>query len=114
MYHECDIMTYVNCYKEDCTHYCGRKSSLKKARGNPVDLSILGNPEPLKNEADRKANLLRYAKHLLDLCRHNRHIREILISIPDDAKLGCFCHPKECHCLVIIGACEYLKEYPNL
>lgn len=111
MYHEVNIMTYVNCYKEDCTHFCGRKSSLHKARGNPVDLSILGNPEPLKNEADREPNLQRYAKHLLDLCKRNPYIIEILRAIPDDAKLGCFCHPKKCHCCIIIDASTYYKHH---
>lgn len=102
-------MTYVNCYKEDCTHYCGRKSSLYKAKGNPIDLSILGNPFVLTREEDRIKNLREYTEYLYEYCNENPHITEILLSIPDDAKLGCFCHPKDCHCRVIIDACNYLN-----
>jgi len=103
-------MTYVNCYKEDCTHYCGRKTSRHKAKGDPIDLSILHNPEPLKDESDRANGIQRYAKHLLNLCKRNPHVIEILKAIPDDAKLGCFCHPKDCHCRIIIEAAEHYKS----
>lgn len=103
-------MTYVNCYKEDCTHFCGRKSSLHKAKGNPVDLSILGNPFVLTREEDRETNLRQYTEYLYEYCNENPYIIEILRAIPDDAKLGCFCHPKKCHCCIIIDASTYYKH----
>lgn len=103
-------MTYVNCHREDCTHFCGRKSSLKKCGNNPIDLSILGNPAPLKFEEDRDENIEEYGVHLLKLLRSNPPLVAALRLIPDDAKLGCFCYPKNCHCRIIIQACEFLKH----
>lgn len=102
-------MTYVNCYKEECTHYCGRRSSIQKAQGNPIDLSVLSNPEPLKFESDREANLSRYAAYLLNLCNKHSEFVNLLRAIPDGAKLGCFCYPKKCHCEIIIQASNYFK-----
>lgn len=108
------MIRYVHCCREECTHFCGRKTSLHKARGNPIDLSILSNPEPLKDESDREPNVRRYAAHLLDLCKRNPFIREILLEIPDDAVLGCFCHPRTCHCQVIIDARNYYKHEKDI
>lgn len=58
------MIHYVHCCREECTHYCGRKSSIHKALGRPIDLSILANPEPLKCESDRDENLKRYTLYL--------------------------------------------------
>jgi hypothetical protein len=82
---------------------------MHKAKGNPIDLSILGNPIPLRDEADRDADIAAYARHLAAICRNNPYIPKILRMIPDDAILGCFCYPKNCHCSVIIDACKFYK-----
>lgn len=103
-------MQIVHCSKKECTHYCGRFSSIKRAKGSPIDLSVLSNPEPLSLESDRSNNIKRYAKYLFKLCKTNKYIIPILLSIPDDAVLGCFCFPKECHCNVIIDARNYYKN----
>jgi hypothetical protein len=103
-------MRVVNCFKEECDFYCGRKSSFHKAMGSPYDLSILGNPEPLKSEEDRENNLKRYAKHLFRICNEDPDYRLILKSLPDDTVLGCFCAPKKCHCDIIIEASIYYKQ----
>jgi hypothetical protein len=104
-------MTYVNCIRHECTHYCGRASSRHKAKGDPIDLSIFGNPSPLRFEEDRDENIREYTAYLLDRLRKNKYLVEILRLIPDDAVLGCFCYPKNCHCRPIIEACEYLREH---
>lgn len=87
-------MRVVHCMREACTHYCGRKSSIGKAIGNPVDMSVLGNPFPMKSEAERD-----------DVCdafetvaRNSERLMDEIARLPDDAVLGCFCHPKRCHC----------------
>ena len=80
---------------------------MHKARGIPIDLSILSNPEPLAHESDREANVRRYTKYLADYCKRNPVIVSILKEIPDDAVLGCFCAPRTCHCQVIIAARTY-------
>jgi hypothetical protein len=103
-------MKYVNCTREYCTHYCGRRSSLHKALGEPTDLSILGNPAPLRSESTREEEIREYAEYLVDLCKKNKYIVEILRAIPNDAVLGCFCFPKNCHCSVIIEASKYYKQ----
>lgn len=103
-------MKVVHCSKTKCTHYCGRKSSIHKALGEPEDLSILCNPEPLAFEGDRENNLKRYTHHLVNLCESNPIIIEILLAIPDDSLLGCFCAPKLCHCNVIIDAKRFYKS----
>jgi hypothetical protein len=103
-------MTYVNCIRQQCTHYCGRASSRHKAKGDPIDLSILGNPNPLRFEEDRDDNIREYTVYLVDRLRKCPPLVEILRLIPDDAVLGCFCYPKNCHCRPIIDACEYLKK----
>ena len=92
-----------------CTHYCGRPSSRHKALGDPIDLSILCNSKPLINEEDRDENIDEYGERLLKELRRNPPLVQILRVIPDDAILGCFCFPKNCHCRIIIQACEFLK-----
>lgn len=104
------MIRYVNCRRERCTHYCGRKESYDAALGSPIDLSILGNPYPLRDFKTRAACIKKYAHHLAFLCKHNPIIIEILKAIPDDAVLGCFCHPDSCHCEVIIDARNYYKN----
>lgn len=96
-------MKVVHCMKEVSDFYLGRKSSFHLCKGQPVDLSILSNPEKLKDESDRNANLKRYSKYLDTLCDENETIREIIRNLPSDAKLGCFCAPKKCHCNIVIN-----------
>lgn len=105
------MIRYVHCCKEQCDFYCGRKTSLHKALGNPIDLSILSNPIPLRDESDRPNCIRLYAKHLLELMKKNPFVIEILKTIPDDSTIGCFCYPKDCHCRIIIEAREYVKKH---
>lgn len=103
-------MTYVNCIRTECTHYCGRRSSYNKAKGTPIDLSILGNPSQLINEEDRDENIQEYAGYLLNRLRNSKEWVNLLRAIPSNAILGCFCYPKNCHCRIIIEACDYLRH----
>lgn len=101
-------MKTVHCMKVNCSHYCGRPTSLKRAKGDPVDLSILGNPHWYIK--DRSESISAYAKYILDRIKTDKHFREVLVNIPDDATLGCFCYPDECHVDVIIEVSKYLKS----
>ena len=103
-------MKYVNCIAEECTHYCGRKSSIGRAKGKPIDLSILSNPIYLHDESKRDDVIKQYASHLVELCNSNEYILPILQLIPHDAVLGCFCYPKDCHCRIIIEACNSIRN----
>lgn len=100
-------MTYVNCRKVECTHYCGRPDSLHKAIGEPEDLSILGNPFVTGH---RLIDIRNYSRYLLEKIRRHQEWRDLILAIPDDAKLGCFCYPRECHCQQIILAKKYIQE----
>ena len=95
--------------KEVCTHYCGRPNSFAKAKGNPIDLSILGNPFWMETEADRERVI---TQHRADLWRRlqqpNSPEAAAILSIPDDATIGCFCAPKPCHCDIIPDVKRYL------
>lgn len=103
-------MTYVHCIRNECSHYCGRASARHRAKGDPIDLSILGNPFPLEREEQRDSRVREYTEYLYNYCNENPYIVKILQAIPDDAVLGCFCYPKNCHCRAIIEACKYLKK----
>ena len=68
------------------------------------------NPEPLKNESDREANLQRYKNHV-----ENNPI--LLNDLPElkGLVLGCYCNskinPKRCHGHILIELYEkYVKE----
>jgi hypothetical protein len=85
------------------THYCGRKSSYKEGYGK--NLSVLGNRHWLEKEEDRPKVLELYIKDFHRFKR-SRAWTMAFNDILDDVEkgeviLGCFCHPKQCHCDVI-------------
>ena len=106
------MMRIVNCTKEVCTHYCGRFYSYNRSLGNPINLSILGNPFPVGEKYDLEESLSLYAQHLYDELIQDKSKSnaywQALRSIPDDAVLGCFCAPKKCHCSIIKLARKYI------
>lgn len=103
-------MRVVHCCREICTHYCGRSSSKHKALGKPNDLSILCNPEYLKDESQRDAVCERYESYLSSFIQRNVFIKSIICELPADAILGCFCFPRRCHCDSIIKFNKYFKD----
>lgn len=99
---------------DDPSHvYIGRKHKGKV--GSP-----LGNPEPLRNETDRLANLGRYRKWLWEHATPNSpQLAEIqrLHQLHDkygQIFLVCFCAPKACHGDVIKSAMEWGGYHPNV
>lgn len=103
-------MRTVNCTREPCSHYCGRASSLHKALGNPIDLSILGNPHWMADESQRSTVCAQYRVTLWNWIQTRPEVVQAILSIPDDATLGCFCAPRECHCDIIPEARKWLLE----
>jgi hypothetical protein len=82
--------------------YCGRPSTL-------------GNPYPLKNEADRAAVLEQYREWLLFMVADNDEpVMDALRELNEDSVLGCWCKPHHvatglCHCEIIIEVWKDLK-----
>lgn len=104
-------MNTVKCTRERCSHYCGRPDSLHKALGNPIDLSILGNPHWMASESERAEVCRLYRIDLWKWIQSNKTgVRDALRSLPDDATLGCFCAPRECHCDIIPAASAWVKS----
>lgn len=90
----------------NCTHYCGRRSSYKSHYG--IDCSYLGNPKPLLNEADRDAAVNEYQVYfdrqiMMDPVFATLITCLVQIATTQNIVLGCFCHPKRCHCDIIAG-----------
>ena len=106
-------MRTVNCTKRPSTHYCGRKTSIGRATGDPADFSDLGNPFPMNGYSDEeRARVIKEFKIDLWSKIKNRtgETYERIKSLPDDAVLGCFCKPDDCHCDVIIEAAKWINN----
>ena len=106
-------MRTVNCTKRPSTHYCGRKTSIGRAIGDPVDFSDLGNPFPMNGYSDEeRARVIEEFKIDLWSKIKNRtgETYERIKSLPDEAVLGCFCKPYDCHCDVIIEAAKWINN----
>ena len=66
------------------------------------------NPFPMRGEADRFNCLLKFAEYWY--APEQKSLRErALVEIPKDADLGCWCHPKTCHCDIIAGYLEWTR-----
>lgn len=83
--------------KRKGVHYCGRPSSL-------------GNPYPLKSEADRATVLEQYREWLLYMVADNDEpVMDALRELKEDSVLGCWCKPRACHCDIIVEIWTDLK-----
>lgn len=78
-------MRVVHCKSDPYTHYIGRPSPL-------------GNPFVIGQAKTRKIVIAEYK----DYAMNNKQVRSMIYSLPEDAVLGCWCSPKECHGGVII------------
>lgn len=102
-------MKVVNIKFEKCTHFCGRKEYYKN---NGIDYSILGNPYTVGEYGRGKA--IPMFRKLLNKSRlENGDLWQAVINLPEDAVLGCFCKPKDCHCDVIIDAYNWYNSDDN-
>ena len=78
--------------------YCGRPSPL-------------GNPFKLEREEDREKLLDQYRKYLSEQIEiGNEKIINAIKALKNDSVLTCWCHPKRCHCEVIIEFWNKLKS----
>lgn len=99
-------MRVVNVNREQCSHYCGRKTSY---RGNGLNCSILGNPF-LQVELGRALCIQRFRDYLNEQRLANSDVWKTLVALPHDAVLGCWCKPHACHCDVIISAWTFAQD----
>ena len=84
-------MKVVNLKTDKYSHYIGRGS-------------IFGNPFIIGKNGNRKEVINLY-KHY---ARTNIELLKAIYSLPSEAVLGCFCHPKACHGDIII---ELYNQY---
>ena len=78
-------MRVVHCKREAYTFYAGRPGPL----GNPYRSGVHG------TRAEVIAKFETYA-------RQSEKILRLIYDLPEDTVLGCWCHPKPCHCHVIV------------
>lgn len=86
-------MRVVHCKKENYTHYIGRPSSL-------------GNPFVIGKDGSREEVVIKY-KHF---AVNNPDILRIITALPEDAVLGCWCAPLDCHGNAIMEIWKDMKE----
>lgn len=86
------MVVVVNKYKVPNHVYCGRGSAL-------------GNPFPMKTEADRNKVCDQYEKYFYEevfVKGNEAMLKQLKMIIAQarigDVNLGCFCSPKRCHC----------------
>ncbi len=88
-------MRIVNKYKEKYTHYIGRGS-------------IFGNPFRIGKDGNRTEVIEQYAHYLSR--PEAMIIVDRIYDLPEDAILGCYCHPKACHGEIIIKIWKELHD----
>jgi hypothetical protein len=85
-------MKVVHCKKSQFTHYCGRPSPL-------------GNPFTIGKDGDRDEVITKYEEY----ARNTPKIMAAIKALPEDAVLACWCHPKACHCDIIVKIWKELQ-----
>jgi len=97
-------MRVVNKYKEKYTHYIGRGSRF-------------GNPFMIGKDGNREEVILLYEEYIRKLIeekiegKNNPKLPNAIYDLPEDAILGCYCKPKNCHGDIII---KIWKEAHNV
>lgn len=91
-------MRVVNLRRESCTIFIGR--GRKGPFGNPFKIGIHGT---------RAEVLMRYETY----ARTSSILLEAIKKIPEDAVLGCFCKPANCHGDVIMQLWRELHAKTN-
>ncbi len=91
------MITVVNKYKVPNHWYCGRGS-------------VLGNPFPMKTEAQRDEVCDKYRDYFINKVNSKdpAFVAELVkmytfVNDGNALNLGCFCAPKRCHCDTIKG-----------
>jgi len=93
-------MKVVNLRKEKYTHYIGRGSIF----GNPYKMGISGNRKTVIELYETDLRLKVFTLKGLS------PLGQAIKNLPEDAVLGCFCKPKECHGDIIIKIWEELNN----
>ena len=86
-------MRVVNVRSERYTHYIGRPCALS----NPFRLSAYN---------DRETVITMYEEYI----RAEPEKLKLIANLPEDAVLGCFCHPLSCHGDIIVKIWKELHE----
>lgn len=73
-------MRVINCKKEKYTHFIGRPSPL-------------GNPFIIGRDGTREQVVIKFKHYAVN----NSEIMELIRQLPENAVLGCFCAPQDCH-----------------
>lgn len=89
-------MRVVNKNHESFTHYIGRGSVF----GNPFRIGIDGTRDEVIKQYEFYA-------------RHKPELMNEIKSLPENAVLGCFCFPRQCHGDVIIKIWKELSLSSN-
>lgn len=95
-------MRVVNINFDECTHYIGRSS----VRHNPLSNRYSHKPSKVPGTIlvkNREEALTRFEQE----ARSSPEIRRLIAELPEDAVLGCFCKPLDCHGDIIM---EIWKE----
>lgn len=97
-------MRVVHCRKEEYTHYCGRwprEKAAREGRQNPLAnmFAHVQSGVPGVTIVESREEAIRRFK---EEARTNPEIVEAIMALPEDAVLGCWCKPKDCHCDPII------------
>lgn len=102
-------------YKGLC-YYVGRDSSYRRVPRHVVNLSVLGNPFPMKSEDDRAAVCSKYKEYFEREVKKEGAFRNSVIALyksamTNDISLVCWCAPKECHADVIKSfLCKHISN----
>lgn len=81
---------------EQYTVYCGRDSYGRKGIG-------LGNPFIVGRDGDRNKCCDLFEQHLFNgKSDEAEKLRQLVLSLPSDAVLACWCKPARCHCDSIV------------
>jgi hypothetical protein len=86
--------------------YVGRSNAFKKLRGH-----VLGNPYPLKREADRAECLRKYADYLARHPQLPGWLRGLARNVKRTGlPLACWCSPKPCHADLLAAMIDRMLE----
>lgn len=98
-------MKIVNKFKQRYTHYIGRPT-------------IFGNPFVIGKDGTRENVIIKYERwarsRLYDIIsKELSPLGQAIYNLPENAVLGCYCKPHECHGDIIIKLWEELHAKRN-
>lgn len=88
------MTTVVNVKNEKCDIYCGRPT-------------IYGNPFIIGRDGTREDVIMKFIDYFFNRLKRDSKFKESVLLLKGK-KLGCYCYPLICHCMVIA---KYLDNY---